>query len=226
LEHLVGQIDLLIASNPDATIWSIWKTLVEEHQTTVSYGTVRNYVNRTRAQPADTRSAQFLMSRARLFALIRHTAHDNDLIARLAALFSVDHATVLHALTSKDPLPAKPIPTPNPRDPQRLRILTRLRSHIDEMIFAEPGIAILDIWVRLVDDHHAEVSYGTVREYVTREHRQPRQRTATRIRSNTAAPTALARTPIRSRSNETGGTKRESRADQMRLRAPAPSHSI
>jgi hypothetical protein len=58
LAPLVGQIDLLLVADPDATIWSIWKTLVEQHHTAVSYATVRDYINRARAQPTDLRTAQ------------------------------------------------------------------------------------------------------------------------------------------------------------------------
>lgn len=187
LEPLAGQIDLLIAANPGASIWSIWKTLTTEHQATVSYGTVRSYVNRVRARTADTRTVQFQVNRARLLDAIRQQADGNNLIARLATLFSVDHATVLRALTSTAPLPARPSPDLNPRDPQRLLILTPLRSHIDAMIAAEPGITISTVWERLVDDHHAEISYATVRDYIARAHRPPRQRTTANLSSDAHA---------------------------------------
>src|SRR5205814_9410141 len=71
LDAVADYLDRLIADNPDATIWSIWKKLGQERQTTVCYGTVRNYVNRVRAHPADTRSVKYLVSRADLFARIR-----------------------------------------------------------------------------------------------------------------------------------------------------------
>src|SRR5438067_5476982 len=77
LEGVAGYLDQLIADNPDATIWSIWKKLGEEQQTTVCYGTIRNYVNRVRAKPADTTTVKYLMSRADLFASIRDEASDD-----------------------------------------------------------------------------------------------------------------------------------------------------
>jgi hypothetical protein len=40
-------IDPLIA-NPPVTIWSIWMTLVDEHDAAISDGTVRDHVTRQR----------------------------------------------------------------------------------------------------------------------------------------------------------------------------------
>jgi hypothetical protein len=192
LAPLVGQIDLLLVADPDATIWSIWKTLVEQHHTAVSYATVRDYITRARAQPADPRTAQHRMGRAGLFELIRKAAGGDDLIGRLAILLSVDHTTVLHVLREDISLPVRPTPAPAPTADQRHGILTpQLRSHIDALISADPEITIQNIWTRLVDDHHAELSYHTVRDYVARAHRpptgspQPRPRILTsRLRSH------------------------------------------
>jgi hypothetical protein len=36
------------------------------------------------------------------------------------------------------------------------------------MIATRPRVSITNIWEQLVDQHHAEVSYATVRDYVTR----------------------------------------------------------
>jgi hypothetical protein len=47
LQPFRHHIDPLI-SNPSATIWSIWMTLVDEHDADVSYGTVRDYVTTQR----------------------------------------------------------------------------------------------------------------------------------------------------------------------------------
>lgn len=172
LEPFAGQIDLLLAADPDATIWSIWKTLVEEHHAAVSYATMRNYVSRTRAQAADARSAQHLVDRARLFELIRREADGDDLVSRLTALLSVDHIAVIQALREDASLPLKPNPTLG--NPQRHRTLTpQLRSDIDALVSADPEIRVRSIWVRLVNDHPTEVSYATVREYVARQHRPP-----------------------------------------------------
>jgi hypothetical protein len=192
LTTLVGEIDLLLAADPDATIWSIWTTLVEQHHAAVSYATVRDYINRARAQPADLRTAQHRMGRAALFELIRTAADGDDLIGRLATLLPVDHATVLRVLRDDSSLPARPTPAPAPTGSQSHRTFTpQLRSHIDAMISTDPEITIHTIWARLVDDHHAELSYATVRDYVARAHRpptgspQPRPRILTsRLRSH------------------------------------------
>ncbi len=173
LEDVADHLDQLIADNPDATIWSIWKKLSQDRHTTASYGTVRNYVNRVRAHPTDPRSIQHLASRAELFAKIRDQAAGRDLVSRLAAQFSTDHATVTRALTRQTD---RDLPRKRPQSKQN-PILEDLRQHIDEMITADPDVTIAAIWERLVDQHHAEVSYATVRDYVARERRQPRPRT-------------------------------------------------
>jgi hypothetical protein len=172
LQDVTEHLDHLIAANPDATIWSIWKKLSQERHTTASYGTVRDYVNRVRAHPTDPRSVKHLISRADLFAKIRDYAAGRDLVARLAGQFSTDHATVTRALTGQtDP----DLPRKRPQSKQN-PILEDFRQHIDEMITADPGVTVAAIWERLVDQHRAEVSYGTVRDYVARERRQPRPR--------------------------------------------------
>src|SRR4051812_10736663 len=110
LRPFAGQIDLILTANPDATMWSIWKTLVEQHHAAVSYATVRDYINRARAQPTDTRTAQHRMRRASLFELIRESAGADDLIGRLTTLLSIDHATILQALRNDVSLPVRPTP--------------------------------------------------------------------------------------------------------------------
>jgi hypothetical protein len=156
--------------NPDATIWSIWKTLGQQRQTTACYGTVRNYVNRVRAQPSDTRSVKYLVSRADLFTTLRNDAAEPTLVTRLAAQFSTDCATVTRALTDQAPPPTK-----RPQS-KRNPILDNLRHHIDEILAANPDTTVATIWQQLVDHHQAEVSYATVRDYIARERRQPRPR--------------------------------------------------
>jgi hypothetical protein len=170
LRDVTDYLDQLIAADPDATILSIWKKLSQDRQTTVCYGTIRNYVNRVRAQPADTTTVQHLMSRADLFARIRDEASDPDLVARLAAQFPVDRATVTQVLTGQAPPRAKR------QQSQHNPILDELRHHIDEMVSADPTATIANIWERLVDHHQAEVSYATVRDYIARERRPPRPR--------------------------------------------------
>ncbi|WP_328366597.1 hypothetical protein [Micromonospora zamorensis] len=184
LNHVAGHLDHLIAQNPTATIWSIWQQLQAEQALTVSYWTVRNYVNRARADPADTASAQFLLSRAELFTAIRAHAAGHDLITALASQFLTDPAVVAQALTGRAPEPA----TPKAQGTYSNPILDRLRPHIDQMITTDPDITIVSIWQRLVDDHHAETSYHTVRDYVSREHRQHSIGSRTRRGPNSDAP--------------------------------------
>jgi hypothetical protein len=170
MEPYSDDLDALIAANPEASIWTIWKKLLERHPDAVCYASTRYYVNRARAQTADTRFAQFRMTRAQLFTLIRQEANGDDLVARLTNLFAVEHSAVSQALNSEISLPRLPQnTTQNP-------ILAQLRPHIDAMIATEPDIPISDIWTHLVDNHHADVSYATVRSYVARVHRSPRQR--------------------------------------------------
>ncbi|MEU5943477.1 hypothetical protein ABZ807_30925 [Micromonospora sp. NPDC047548] len=168
LEDVADYLDQLIADNPGATIWSIWKKLIQKRQTTAGYGTVRDYVNRVRAHPGDTKSVRHLVSRADLFTKIRDEAV-GGLTSRLAAQFSTDHATVTRALTGEDTPRKRPQSKQNP-------VLKDLRHHIDKMIDSDPDVTVATIWERLVDQHHAEVSYATVRDYVARERRQPRPR--------------------------------------------------
>ncbi|MGX6601687.1 hypothetical protein ACWKSP_06060 [Micromonosporaceae bacterium Da 78-11] len=194
LQDVNDYLDRLIADNPDATIWSIWKKLQQERQTTVGYGTVRDYVNRFRADPADTTSVRHFVSRADLFAKIRSEAV-GALASRLAARFSTDHATVMQALTSKSPPRRHVKSKQNP-------ILEDLRQHIDEMIDSDPEITVATIWQRLVDQHHAQVSYGTVRDYVARERRQPRPR----------AKSSTITIPAQSKPQSGPGSARQTRA--------------
>ncbi|MEV0903141.1 hypothetical protein [Actinoplanes sp. NPDC049802] len=170
LDDVADYLDQLIAEHPDASIWSIWKKLIQERHTTAGYGTVRDYINRVRADPTDAGSARHLLSRAALFDKIRDAADGQDLISRLAAQFSTDPAAVAQALADG---PAK---LPKTKKSRRNPILEDLRHHIDDMITTDPGITVATIWERLVDEHNAAVSYGTVRDYVSRERRQSRPR--------------------------------------------------
>lgn len=178
LEPVAEHLDRLIADNPNATITWIYKTLSQDQPHGASYGTVRNYINRVRAQPADVKSLQHLVSRAELFTRIRDEAHNDDLTHRLATQFATDHATVIRALTGEDAI----------REPKRTKgnpILEDHRHHIAEMITANPDVTVSAIWEQLVNEHNAEVSYATVRNYVARECRPPRPRSNT---NTTQAP--------------------------------------
>jgi hypothetical protein len=54
--------------------------------------------------------------------------------------------------------------------PQDLPRLAPFRHHIDPLI-TNPSVTIWSIWMTLVGGHDAELSYGTVRDYVTRQRR-------------------------------------------------------
>jgi hypothetical protein len=163
LEAVADYIDQLIAEDPDATIWSIWKKVLDEQDAKVCYGTVRNYVNRARAHPDNPRSVKHLVTREELFRLIRAEADGYDLITTLADRLSTGPTTIKQALVGQLPLPR------NSHRTQQNLILEPLRTHIDQMIAANPRVRITNIWEQLVDQHHAEVSYATVRDYVARQ---------------------------------------------------------
>jgi hypothetical protein len=176
LDTVASYIDQLIAEDPEATIWSIWKKVLGEPDVNVCYGTIRNYVNRARAHPDNTRSVKHLVTREELFRMIRAEGASYDLVTTLADRFSTGPATIKQALAGQTPLP------PNSQKTQRNLMLEPLRAHIDQMIAANPCVTITNIWEQLVDHHHAEVSYATVRDYITRERRHSRPRGTVPIR--------------------------------------------
>jgi hypothetical protein len=169
--HL-GQIGRLLAEDPDVTCMSVWKTLTEDHHAAVSYATVRAYLFDTRAHPTDPRPVQPRTNRVRLFEQIRAAAGE-DLTARIATRLALPPSVVLQALQDNAALPVRPTrpPAPTLTGPQRHRRFTpHQRAAVDAMISADPQACIHDIWAHLVDDHHADVSYATVRSYVARAH--------------------------------------------------------
>jgi hypothetical protein len=87
-------------------------------------------------------------------------------------MFGVPSRTIIKALARVE----RPVSMPrnNP-------ILEPFRPHIDALLSAQPPITIWAIWTALVDDHDADVSYGTVRDYVAR-HRRQAQRTPETLR--------------------------------------------
>jgi hypothetical protein len=185
--HL-DQIGRLLAENPDVTCMSVWKALTQEHHAEVSYATVRAYLYDVRAQPTDTSSVQHRPSRLRLFEQIRVAAGE-DLTARLATRLALPPAVVLQALQDDAALPVRPTrpPVRTLAGPQRrCRFTPDLRAAVDAMITAAPETLLHDIWERLVDDHHADVSYATVRDYVARAHPSPTRKTRGRPRILTA----------------------------------------
>jgi len=169
-QTITGRLDALIDAHPDAPVTAIFRTIRTEVQVPLGETLVRNYVNRARARPDDTRSIKYRVSRAEFFATIQDHAAGYDLIATLAGRFSTDRTTVQQALAAYTP--------PQPRNRKTLHnpSLEPLRHHIAEMITTDPAVPAAAIWERLVDDHHATVSYATVRDYVAREYPQRRRR--------------------------------------------------
>jgi hypothetical protein len=96
-----------------------------------------------------------------LFAAIRRDAQDGHSIRALAARHQVHRRTVRQAL-------ADPVPPPRKQVPPRGRALDHLHDEIAAMLTADPGLTVRQVWERLLDEHDAGVSYGTVSNYVTR----------------------------------------------------------
>ena len=105
-----------------------------------------------------------------LFEAIRDEARGTFNIRTLTRMFGVPSRTIIKALARVE----RPVNMPrnNP-------ILEPFRPHIDALLSAQPRITIWAIWTALVDEHDADVSYGTVRDYVAR-HRRHAQRTQKR----------------------------------------------
>ena len=95
-----------------------------------------------------------------LFAAIRRDAQDGHSIRALAARHRVHRRTIRQALSG-------PVPPPR-KTPQRTSALDRLHDPITGMLTTEPGMPIRQVWEQLLDEHDADVSYATVRDYVTR----------------------------------------------------------
>jgi len=112
----------------------------------------------TPARPA--RRATRAADKPGLFAAIRRDAQDRHSIRALAARHQVHRRTIRQALAS-------PVPPPR-KTPHRTSALDRLHDPIIAMLTAEPGLPVRQAWERLLDEHDADVSYATVRDYITR----------------------------------------------------------
>jgi hypothetical protein len=106
---------------------------------------------------------------APIFDTIRRNAAEDATtpVRRLAARHRVSHRTVLQALTP----PGSRQGAPNPR--WRMPVLAPVRPLIDTWLAEEPGLPAQKIWERLLDEHDAEISYLTVKTYVTRRRAKP-----------------------------------------------------
>jgi hypothetical protein len=110
--------------------------------------------------------------RTELFASIRHDAQFlGASIRALARRHHVHRRTILQALDS-------PIPPPRKKLPPRKSQVDPYKDTIDAILIEDRTRpphrrhTIRRIWERLVDEHHAQVSYSMVRAYVARRRQQ------------------------------------------------------
>jgi hypothetical protein len=95
----------------------------------------------------------------RLFVAVRADAARGLSIRQLAARHHTHRRTVRQALASPTPRPRKtPANRPAP-------VLDPIRDIIDALSH-DGNLTVWQIWTRLVDEHDAAVSYGTVRDYI------------------------------------------------------------
>jgi hypothetical protein len=66
---------------------------------------------------------------------------------------------------------ADPTPPAGKQHPRRGTLLDQLQNHINALLEAEPDLASYCVWQRLIDEHHAEISYSTLRDHLAK-HRQ------------------------------------------------------
>lgn len=136
-----------------------------------------------------------------LLNAIRHEAKINPSLRSITRKFRVQADTVLLALTT-DPNPTTPS---RRRTPRRNRIFDPYAHIIDDLLAQNPTISRWEIWEHLVDEHGAELSYGSVRDYIIGK-----------IRGQTVP---------RSRKTERTSPKRGRGADQPRKPDHPPSQS-
>jgi hypothetical protein len=97
-----------------------------------------------------------------LFEAIRAEARTTFSIRTLRKTFGVTSRTIIKALARVDQPRATSKTFPS---------LQPFRHHIDPLI-NNPSVTIWSIWMNLVDEHDADVSYSTVRDYVTHQRRR------------------------------------------------------
>ena len=100
-----------------------------------------------------------------LFAEIRDAANEPDISIRaLASRFQVHRRTIRQALTA-------PTPQTRKKPVRQSHALNGLLQHIDAILHADPDIPAGHIWERLIDEHHATMSYSTLRTHIARQRR-------------------------------------------------------
>jgi hypothetical protein len=100
--------------------------------------------------------------KARLFAAIRADAALGIPPSTIAIRHGTGYRIVRQALASPTPPPRKP------RVTKSAPTLDPVRGIIDALRLADPALTPAAIWARLLDEHDAEVSYGTVQSYIRR----------------------------------------------------------
>jgi TniQ len=120
-------------------------------------------------EPTEPRDDRELFSRIRRHATTSGFAQIIDVMAQqLATKFNVTPNAVLLALAGG----TRRTRRQRRRQPKRFPCLDQLSDRIDAMLATRPDITVMQIWERLVDDHAAEISYSSVREYVARWRRE------------------------------------------------------
>ncbi|MEV4826847.1 TniQ family protein [Micromonospora sp. NPDC049257] len=97
-----------------------------------------------------------------LLDAIRHEAKINPSMRAITRKFRVRADTVLLALTT-DPNPMAFRRAP----PRGNRVYDPYAHIIDDLLAQKPPLSRWAIWERLVDEHDAELSYGSVCHYIT-----------------------------------------------------------
>lgn len=137
-----------------------------------------------------------------LLDAIRTEAHANPSLRAITRKFRVHADTVLLALIT-DP---NAVTKSRRSTPRGNRVFGPYTAIIDDLMTHEPTITRWEIWERLVDEHGAELSYGSVRDYIR--------------------DTIRDQTIPRSRKTEKSRRKRASGAEQMRKPDHPDSQSI
>ena len=101
-------------------------------------------------------------ARRETYAAIRRDVSDGMSSRAIERKHHVGRRTIIKALASAEPPQRKKIH----REPSAL---DGMRSHVDMMIRASPGITTAAIWECLADQHGATVAYPTLRTYTTNQ---------------------------------------------------------
>ncbi|WNV83033.1 TniQ family protein [Umezawaea sp. Da 62-37] len=139
-----------LAAISHSTVDALTRTLTglprPRHQPTTS---------RTPSQPNETPQAT---RKQLLFATIRAEAAQGFSIRQISERHQTHRRMVRQALHSPTPAPRrKPATRPAPA-------LSSVKDALDTMIGKD--LTIWEIWTRLIDEHDAEASYSTVRDYI------------------------------------------------------------